>query len=90
MENTHFCQSCGMPLTTEDAKGTENNGLKTNDYCRYCYEDSRFKNPDMNLEEMKNTVKMHMEKKKLPIYMVQKALNILPALQRWKNKQFVI
>ncbi|MGO4904254.1 zinc ribbon domain-containing protein [Flavobacterium sp. W20_MBD1_R3] len=90
MENTHFCQSCGMPLTTEDAKGTENNGLKTNDYCRYCYEDSNFKNPDMNLEEMKNTVKMHMEKKNLPPYMVQKALNILPALKRWKNKQFVI
>lgn len=90
MENTHFCQSCGMPLTTEDAKGTENNGLKTNDYCRYCYEDSHFKNPDMNLEEMKDAVKMHMEKKKLPIYMVQKALNILPALKRWKNKQFVI
>ncbi len=90
MENTHFCQSCGMPLTTEDAKGTENNGLKTNDYCKYCYEDSNFKNPDMNLEEMKNTVKIHMEKKNLPIYMVQKALNILPALKRWKNKQFVI
>ena len=90
MENTHFCQSCGMPLTTEDAKGTENNGLKTNDYCRYCYEDSNFRNPDMNLEEMKDAVKMHMEKKKLPIYMVQKALNILPALQRWKNKQLVI
>ena len=90
MENTHFCQSCGMPLTTEDAKGTENNGLKTNDYCRYCYEDSHFKHPDMNLEEMKNTVKMHMEKKNLPPYMVQKALNILPALKRWKNKQFVI
>jgi hypothetical protein len=31
-----------------------------------------------------------MEKKNLPIYMVQKALNILPALKRWKNKQFVI
>ena len=90
MENTHFCQSCGMPLTTEDAKGTENNGQKTNDYCKYCYEDSHFKNPEMNLEEMKDAVKMHMEKKKLPAYMVQKALNILPALKRWKNKQFVI
>jgi hypothetical protein len=90
MEHVHFCQSCGMPLTTEETKGTETNGLKTNDYCRYCYEDSHFKNPNMNLEEMKNTVKKHMEKKKLPPYMVQKALNILPALTRWKNKQFVI
>lgn len=90
MENTNFCQSCGMPLTTEDNKGTENNGQKTNDYCKYCYENSNFKNPDMNLEEMKDTVKMHMEKKKFPNYMVQKALNILPALKRWKNQQSVI
>lgn len=86
MENTPFCQSCGMPLTTEELKGTENNGLRTNDYCRFCYEDSQFKNPDMDLNEMKKTVKTHMEKKKLPNYMVQKALNILPALNRWRNK----
>jgi len=85
-----FCQSCGMPLTTEDTKGTENNGQKTNDYCKYCYEDSHFKKPDMNLEQMKNAVKMHMEKKNLPTYMIQKALNILPVLKRWKNIQFLI
>ena len=91
MENAiFFCQSCGMPLTTEDTKGTENNGQKTNDYCKYCYEDSHFKKPDMNLEQMKNTVKMHMEKKNLPIYIIQKALNILPVLKRWKNIQFLI
>ncbi|MFV5695851.1 zinc ribbon domain-containing protein [Flavobacterium sp. LB3P122] len=89
MENTHFCQSCGMPLTTEESKGTENNGLKNNDYCKYCYEDSQFKNPEMNLEEMGKVVKAHMEKKKLPNYMIQKALNVLPVLKRWKNKQFI-
>jgi hypothetical protein len=44
----------------------------------------------MNLDEMKNNVKNKMEQLHLPNYMVQKALNILPALKRWKNKQFVI
>ena len=77
-------------MTTEEAKGTENNGQKTNDYCTHCYQDSHFKNPDMNLEDMKNTVKMHMEKKNLPVYMVQKALHIIPELKRWKNKQTII
>ncbi len=90
MENSRFCQSCGLPLTTEEAKGTESNGLKNNDYCKYCYENSNFKHPEMNLEEMKNAVQSHMEKQKLPNYMVQKALNILPVLKRWKNKQFII
>lgn len=90
MENTRFCQSCGMPLTTEESKGTENNGMKNNDYCKFCYEDSNFKNPEMNLEDMKSAVQTHMEKQKLPNYMIQKALNILPALKRWNNKQFII
>ncbi|SFF05752.1 hypothetical protein SAMN04488131_10810 [Flavobacterium xueshanense] len=44
----------------------------------------------MNLEQMKNTVKMHMEKKNLPNFMIQKAPNILPVLKRWKNIQFLI
>lgn len=90
MENTPFCQSCGMALTTEEAKGTEKNGLKTNDYCKYCYEDSQFKNPDLHLDDMKNVVKTHMEKKKLPHYMIQKAINILPALKRWKESQSLL
>jgi hypothetical protein len=90
MENTTFCQSCGMPLSPEELKGTENNGLKNNDYCKYCYENGHFKHPEIDLEEMKKAVKTHMEKKKLPDYMIQKALNILPALKRWKNKQFII
>jgi methionyl-tRNA synthetase len=90
MESVHFCQSCGMPLTSEEVKGTENNGLKNNDYCKHCYDDGHFKKPKMNLEDMKNAVKAHMEKNNLPHYMIQKALTILPALKRWKNKQFIL
>ncbi|SDH21763.1 Putative zinc ribbon domain-containing protein [Flavobacterium omnivorum] len=85
MEIIPFCQSCGMPLASEEVKGTENTGHKTSDYCKYCYEDSQFKQPDMNLEDMKNMVKVHMQKKKHPDYMIQKAMNLLPALTRWKN-----
>ncbi|MFM2367849.1 MAG: hypothetical protein RL619_145 [Bacteroidota bacterium] len=90
MENTTFCQSCGMPLSTEELKGTEHNGIKNNEYCKYCYEDSHFKHPEMDLEKMKNAVQAHMEKEKLPNYMVQRALKILPVLNRWKNKHFII
>ena len=63
MKNTSLCQSCGLPLTNEEVKGTEQSGLKSDDYCNYCYEDSSFKKPEMALEDMKETVKNHMEKK---------------------------
>lgn len=85
MENKILCQSCGMPLDTEALKGTEKNGLKSNDYCKYCYEDGAFKHPNMNLDDMKNNVKNQMKKLELHEHAIQKAVNILPALKRWKS-----
>lgn len=31
-----FCQSCGMPMGTVDLYGTETDGSKNADYCKYC------------------------------------------------------
>ena len=53
MENVKFCQSCGMPLDKEEVKGTQKNGLKSDEYCKYCYGNGVFKHPKMNLEGMK-------------------------------------
>ena len=36
-----FCQSCGMPLT-DDVLGTNADGSKNEDYCKYCYNDGKF------------------------------------------------
>lgn len=81
-----YCQSCGMPLNNEEVKGTERNGLKNDEYCKYCYENNDFKNTEINLEEMQIKVKNKMEKMNQPNYLIQKAINILPTLKRWNNK----
>lgn len=86
MENIALCQSCGMPLDKEEVKGTEQNGFKNEEYCKYCYENGAFKKPNMNLEDMKDNVSTQMKKLKLPIYTIQKAINILPTLKRWNGK----
>lgn len=85
MENKTLCQSCGMPLDSEAVKGTEKNGLKSNEYCKYCYENGAFKDSKMNLDEMKNNVKNQMKKLELHENAIQKAVNILPMLKRWKS-----
>lgn len=87
MENLALCQSCGMPIGNEQVKGAEQNGLKNDQYCKYCYEDGTFTKPAMKLEDMKNNVSTQMKKLKLPIYAIQKAINILPTLSRWNNKK---
>ena len=37
-----ICQSCGMPITSNDDLGREKDGSLNNDYCKYCYKDGEF------------------------------------------------
>ncbi|MEF2966931.1 zinc ribbon domain-containing protein [Paenibacillus sp. M1] len=46
-----FCQSCGMPLTSDEVLGTELNGGRNGEYCVYCYKDGAFTS-DSTMEEM--------------------------------------
>ena len=38
-----YCQSCGMPMgATDEMYGTNANGGKNGDYCKYCFENGAF------------------------------------------------
>ena len=45
-----FCQSCGMPLTSE-ILGTYADCTPNGDYCIYCYKDGKF-TQDMTMVQM--------------------------------------
>ena len=47
-----MCQSCGMPLEKEEDFGTEAGGEKSLIYCCYCYQDGKFTDPDITIDEM--------------------------------------
>jgi hypothetical protein len=51
MENVIFCQSCGMPIGTDELKGTNGDGSKNQDYCVYCYKDGKF-TADITMRQM--------------------------------------
>lgn len=59
MEETKFCQSCGMPLT-EEVLGTNADQSKNNEYCIYCYKDGAFTG-DFTMEEMVEYCSMFVE-----------------------------
>ncbi len=46
-----FCQSCGMPLCSEEVYGTNADGGQTTEYCVYCFKDGAF-TMDATMEEM--------------------------------------
>ena len=49
-KDINFCQSCAMPMGDDDF-GSEKDGTKNMDYCKYCYHDGEFTR-DCTMEEM--------------------------------------
>jgi len=41
MDN-RICQSCGMPIKSNDDLGNNKDGHLNSDYCKYCYKDGEF------------------------------------------------
>lgn len=52
MEMSSVCQSCGMPLSGDDVRGTEKNGETSGIYCIYCYMDGEFTVPELTEAEV--------------------------------------
>ena len=83
-----FCESCGMPMgETDEMYGTESNGSKSTDYCKYCYDNGAFTSPDTTLEEMIETVAALMVSDFgfSPEDAKEQCNAGLPTLKRWKT-----
>lgn len=80
------CQSCGMPLEKGAKSGTEADGSKSLKYCQLCYLEGSLINPDMTLEEMKETVDKALKEKGWVWPMRVLAKWQIPTLERWSNK----
>ena len=79
-----YCQSCCMPLDNPELQGTEKDGLKSNKYCSYCYQNGAFVNPNLTLKEMTQKVISQMEKMNIDSRTIDMTVVSLPNLKRWK------
>ena len=86
MENKNFCQSCSMPLDNPELLGIEKDGSESHEYCKYCYQNGAFVNPDMSLKEMTTLVIGQMEKRNIDPKIIDMAVSSLPSLKRWRTK----
>ena len=84
MELENFCQSCSLPLDDSEMRGTEKDGSKSLEYCKYCYQNGEFTNPDMTLKEMTSEVISRMEKMHIDSTTIDLAVISLPNLKRWR------
>lgn len=86
--NKRFCECCGMPMVINDEMyGTNADGSKSEDYCKYCFENGAFTS-DCTMDEMIEACIPHMVKANTAMTedearkMMQE---FLPALKRWKT-----
>ena len=82
------CQSCGMPLQTKkagDCRGTEVDGTKSEKWCKLCYENGKFINPNCTLEQMQVIVDNALKEQNSNIVMRWLVRKQLPTLERWKD-----
>lgn len=87
MEEIKFCQSCGMPLTSNSNEyGTNKDGSSNTEYCIYCYKDGAFTS-DCTMEQMIEscipfTLEAHPE---ISSDEARKMVtDFIPTLSRWK------
>lgn len=86
--NQKFCQCCGMPMgDTAELNGTNADGGKNEDYCKYCYEKGTFTFKG-TMEEMIEICVPHIVAAN-PHMTEEEARNGMllwfPTLKRWKN-----
>jgi len=82
-----ICQSCAMPMKTEEDFGKELNGEKNKKYCKFCYQDGEFTDKGITLQE--KIEKLAEMGKSLGLTEEQArhmAETKLPELKRWKNE----
>ena len=83
MEAYAFCQSCGMPIGQAEFLGTEKDLSKSTIYCRHCYSDGEFTDPDVTIEDMKKHVRAELLKAHAPEAVIAEAVAKIKYLSRW-------
>ncbi len=81
-----FCQSCSMPLGAPEDFGTDKAGYRVNDYCRHCYADGAFTEPDITMDAMLERCVTIMDAHRIMPAPQARALlaNVMPCLKRWQ------
>lgn len=86
-----FCQSCGMPLTSDETCGTKSDGSISYDYCRYCYSGGKF-TADVTMDQMIDFCAQFVDEvnKHFPKPMTQEEYkemmrHFFPRLKRWRR-----
>ena len=82
-----FCQSCAMPFVAPSDFGTAADGVRVNDYCRYCYRDGQFTEPTISQSAMIDKCVSFIVRQSLMPELDARVFmeDVIPKLKRWRT-----
>jgi hypothetical protein len=81
-----FCQSCGMPLSRDvRGGGTNADGSPSTEYCSHCYQEGRFTEPSISVEQMMTKVEGKLRGMHIPGFLARRLTRNIPTLDRWQQ-----
>lgn len=80
-----ICQSCSMPMESEEVYGTNKDGSLNSDYCKYCYINGEFIDKVTMEEYIEMNVKYASVAGMTKDEMRRHCTSVFPNLKRWKN-----
>ncbi len=80
-----FCQSCAMPLQRPKDFGTNADGSQNREYCHYCFQNGKFTEPNITMEQMIEKCASIMTQMKIPEAQIEQTKTFIPMLKRWKK-----
>ncbi len=83
--NNKICQSCSMPIDSNDLLGTNKDGSINQDYCKYCYQNGEFIDK-VTMEEYIDMCSMYGAQAGMTNDEMRKHCEkVFPTLKRWQN-----
>ncbi|MDO4461764.1 MAG: zinc ribbon domain-containing protein [Bacteroidia bacterium] len=84
MNKGKICQSCGMPMNSPLVYGSNADGSRNKDYCRYCYGEGKFLD-NVTMDGYIEMCAQHGAKAGMPMeHMRALCRRLFPTLKRWK------
>ena len=80
-----YCQSCAMPMESDDHYGSNADNTQNRAYCCFCYREGQFIEPEVTLEQMQERVKAIMTEVQVSPAVIEKVINLIPTLKRWRT-----
>ncbi len=87
LNTKNICQSCGMPMKQEEDYGSKEFGGKSEEYCKFCFQNGKFADEGISLKgKIDKLVEMGVSRLGMSEELAREmAETKLPGLKRWRK-----